>query len=316
MSVKKAMVKKPDNRYKKIEQKLDDLKNLQKYIESPAITQSSDTVKKRYRKKLLTRIVLPVCLLLLLTLGLLLFKPLVFENIFGREIIPITILPFENRTGENNYNNLSVIIQDLLITKLENSKYLYVTTRERMNDILKQLGKKEAEINNELGFEIGRFDGAKAIVAGSINRVENTFVTDIKVLDIETKTILKSASSQGIGVTSIIESQIDDLSKKISRGIGLTDRKIKSNEQSIREVTTTSVEAYNYFVRGREEFDKWYFDDAKQFLSKKKISFAVLGKFSGDQINIRRKSKNIAKFRIDLAQKRYFNGLEDLLKHG
>ena len=57
-------------------------------------------------------------------------------------------------------------------------------------------------------------------------------------------------------------------------------------------------------------------DDAKQFLSKKKISFAVLGKFSGDQINIRRKSKNIAKFRIDLAQKRYFNGLEDLLKHG
>ena len=57
-------------------------------------------------------------------------------------------------------------------------------------------------------------------------------------------------------------------------------------------------------------------DDAKQFLSKKKISFAVLGKFSGDQINIRRKSKNLAKFKINLAQKRYFNGLGDLLKYG
>ena len=57
-------------------------------------------------------------------------------------------------------------------------------------------------------------------------------------------------------------------------------------------------------------------DGVKQFLSKKKISFSVLGKFFGDQINIRRKSKNLAKFRIDLAQKRYFNGLEDLLKHG
>ena len=57
-------------------------------------------------------------------------------------------------------------------------------------------------------------------------------------------------------------------------------------------------------------------DNVKQFLSKKKISFDVLGKFSGDQIIIRRKSKNLAKFRIDLAQKRYFNGLEDLLKHG
>ena len=53
-----------------------------------------------------------------------------------------------------------------------------------------------------------------------------------------------------------------------------------------------------------------------QDLSMKKISYDVLGKFSGDQIIIRRKSKNLAKFRIDLAQKKYFNGLEDLLKHG
>ena len=28
------------------------------------------------------------------------------------------------------------------------------------------------------------------------------------------------------------------------------------------------------------------------------------------------KSKNLAKLKIDLVQKRYFNGLEDLLKHG
>jgi len=53
-----------------------------------------------------------------------------------------------------------------------------------------------------------------------------------------------------------------------------------------------------------------------QFLSKKKISFAVLGKFFGDQINIKHKSKSLVKLGIDLAQKRYFNGLEDLLKHG
>ena len=62
--------------------------------------------------------------------------------------------------------------------------------------------------------------------------------------------------------------------------------------------------------------DKKNIDDVKQFLSKKKISFAVLGKFSGDQIIIRRKSKNLAKFKINSAQKRYFNGLGDLLKHG
>ena len=62
--------------------------------------------------------------------------------------------------------------------------------------------------------------------------------------------------------------------------------------------------------------DKKNIDSVKQFLSKKKISFGVLGKFSSDQINVRRKSKNLAKLKIDLVQKRYFNGLEDLLKHG
>ena len=62
--------------------------------------------------------------------------------------------------------------------------------------------------------------------------------------------------------------------------------------------------------------DKKNVEEVNHILSKKKITFAVLGKFSGDQINIKHKSKNLVKFRIDLAQKRYFNGLEDLLKHG
>jgi phosphoribosylformylglycinamidine synthase len=62
--------------------------------------------------------------------------------------------------------------------------------------------------------------------------------------------------------------------------------------------------------------DKKNIANVEHLLSKKKISFAVLGKFSGDQINIKRKSQNLVKLRVDQGQKRYFNGLEDLLKHG
>ena len=62
--------------------------------------------------------------------------------------------------------------------------------------------------------------------------------------------------------------------------------------------------------------DKKNIETVMQFLSKKKISSVVLGKFSGDQINIKHKSKSLVKFRVNRAQKRYFNGLEDLLKHG
>jgi len=48
--------------------------------------------------------------------------------------------------------------------------------------------------------------------------------------------------------------------------------------------------------------DKKKIKEVNHILSKKKITFAVLGKFSGDQINIKRESKNLVKFRIDLAQ--------------
>lgn len=33
-------------------------------------------------------------------------------------------------------------------------------------------------------------------------------------------------------------------------------------------MTTSSMDAYNYFLRGRREHDKLYFDDARRFLEK------------------------------------------------
>ena len=62
--------------------------------------------------------------------------------------------------------------------------------------------------------------------------------------------------------------------------------------------------------------DKKNIELVKQFLSKKKISFGILGRFSGDQIKIMYKSKYAIKCTIDIAQKKYFNTLGDMLKHG
>ncbi len=62
--------------------------------------------------------------------------------------------------------------------------------------------------------------------------------------------------------------------------------------------------------------DKKNIELVKQVLSEKKISFAILGKFSGDQIKIMYKSKYAVECTIDIAQKKYFNTLGDILKHG
>ena len=62
--------------------------------------------------------------------------------------------------------------------------------------------------------------------------------------------------------------------------------------------------------------DKKNINQVKRFLLKKKSTFAVLGKFSGDQIKFKHKSKYLVKFTVDIAQKKYFNALEELLKNG
>ena len=62
--------------------------------------------------------------------------------------------------------------------------------------------------------------------------------------------------------------------------------------------------------------DKKNIELVKQVLSEKKISFAILGKFSGDQIKIMYKSKYAVKCTVDIARKKYFNTLGDMLKHG
>jgi serine/threonine protein kinase/Tfp pilus assembly protein PilF len=181
----------------------------------------------------------------------------------------IAVISFENQTGEKAYDYLRKAIPNLLITSLEQSKYLSVMTWERMYDLLNQLGKDDVEvIGSELGFELCSMDNVGAIVTGSFVKAGDVFATDVKVLDVKTKRLLKSAQSKGEGIGSILDKQIGELSKEISRGVGLSEQKIEPAQLRIADMTTSSMEAYNYFLQGREEFEKFYYDDARKSLEK------------------------------------------------
>jgi tetratricopeptide (TPR) repeat protein len=132
------------------------------------------------------------------------------------------------------------------------------------------MGREDVKlIDKETGFKVCQMDSIDTIVLGSYSKAGDVFVTDVKVLDVRTKELLKSASTRGNGVGSILQTQIDDLGRQISRGVGLSGRKVReSTPQPIADVTTTSIEAYNYFLRGRDEWNKYYPDDARRFLEK------------------------------------------------
>ncbi len=179
----------------------------------------------------------------------------------------IAVISFDNQTGDETYDRLRKIIPNLLITSLEQSGNFYVVTWERMYDLLKQLGREDTDIiGGELGFELCRLDNIDYIVLGSVAKLGDVFATDVKILDVQSKELLRSASARGSNEASILESQIDELSEEISRGIGLSERKITADSRKIADVTTSSIDAYNEFLKGVEKYERYYYEEARQFL--------------------------------------------------
>jgi tetratricopeptide (TPR) repeat protein len=175
----------------------------------------------------------------------------------------IAVISFENLTGDESQDILQRILPNLLITNLENTGFFHVVTWDRLRDLLKQMGKEDEEtINKDLGFELCRREGIEAIVLGSVMKVGSVFAMDVKVFDVETEELLKSTSSQGEGIDSIINTQIAELSREIALGVGITREEIESADLDISEFTTTSMDAYNYFIKGREDLYDQYTKDA------------------------------------------------------
>ncbi|MGH7496183.1 MAG: protein kinase domain-containing protein [bacterium] len=267
--VHKALQKRPGERYQSVEALLSDLKRVGNGLEAPMSTSWSDILGKALHKKRINRAVAAAGMALLLVWGFLRFKPVVFQNEELAAPKPIAVIKFENQTGDSTYNYLQSAIPSLLITSLEQSQDLQVTTWERMRDLLKQMGKDKVKtIDSDLGFELCRMDGVEVIVLGSFVKAGEVFATNVRVLDVNTKKTLKSASARGEGVASILKTQIDALGVEISRGIGLSERSIQTTQIPIAEVTTTSMEAYQFYIGGREYAEQYYDLDAIRLLEK------------------------------------------------
>ena len=177
------------------------------------------------------------------------------------------------------------MIPNLLITSLEQSKYLQVVTWERLRDILKQMGTGSVEnIDAETGFEICRREGIGTIVTGSFVKLGDKFVTDIKVLRVKSKDLITSGNAEGRGVESI-PGQVDRLSREIARGIGLSEPEIEETQRPVADVTTSSMEAYAYYLKAVDAMDKVYNAEAIRELGKAlqiDTTFAVAYLLLGD----------------------------------
>ncbi len=267
--VLKCLEKEKGKRYQSADDLLAELIRVEKTL--PATTHALPLRKPQTSKQITVRLPskkvwIPAGAVLLVLAALLVWQFLPEGEAAKRTV---AVLGFRNQTGDSGLDYLRETIPNLLITSLEQSKHIRVTSWQRLRDLFRQAGRAEAAIyNDEAGLEVCRGQGIEAVVVGFFSKAGETFVSDVKVLDAGTREVLKSASARGEGINSILKSQIDEISRAVGRGIGKPLLKLEAPARPIVDLTTSSLEAYNYFLRGRSDLEKFYFADARKFLEK------------------------------------------------
>jgi len=181
----------------------------------------------------------------------------------------VAVVAFENQTGDPKYDPLSKVIPSLLITNLENTGLFHVSTWERMRDVLGQMGRKGVEIvDGEAGFAFCRREGVAFIVVGSVSRAGETFVTEFKLLDPDSRKIVATAAARGTGEDSILIAHIDELSRRIAQGMGVAGQKLEATRLAVADLTTRSTEAYTAYLQGVEQLNRFEETAARESFEK------------------------------------------------
>ena len=180
------------------------------------------------------------------------------------------------------------------------------TTPPNHGDYLVIIGKTKDELGGSEYYEyIHKFIGGHC---PTVN-FKDSKINMLTVLSLIKNKLVKSVHDCSKGGAAIAISELS-IFGNIGCDINIEELLYK-NDISIEKLLFSESHSRYLLV-----IDKKNIAQVKQFLLKKKTSFAILGKFSGDQIQFKHKSKYLVKFTVDIAQKKYFNTLEELLKNG
>ena len=180
------------------------------------------------------------------------------------------------------------------------------TTPPNHGDYLVIIGKTKNELGGSEYYEyIHKFIGGHC---PTVN-FKDSKINMLTVLSLIKNKLVKSVHDCSKGGAAIAISELS-IFGNIGCDINI-EKLLYKNDISIEKLLFSESHSRYLLVINKKNIAQ-----VKQFLLKKKTSFAILGKFSGDQIQFKHKSKYLVKFTVDIAQKKYFNTLEELLKNG
>jgi TolB-like protein len=268
-AILKCLEKSKDQRYQSVEDLSADLAKIERSLPKtsrPLPVRRAATSKQITVRVPSKKVWIPAVAVLVAAAAFLIWQ-LVPESPGAMRLI--AVMGFKNQTGDPSFDYLQETIPNLLITSLEQSGRFRVTSWQRLKDLLQQAGGSPSDfLDEQAGFEICRKAGIEVLAVGFYTKAGDRFVTDVKVLDAATKQPLRTAQSGGKGPGSILETQIDEISRAVSKGFGRSVLKLEKAAPKVIDLATNSLEAYDAFVRGRDEYERFFYVDAQRSLKR------------------------------------------------
>jgi len=110
----------------------------------------------------------------------------------------ITVLYFDNNTGDKAYDPLAKGLADMMITDLSAAPGLVVVEREKLEAVLNELKLQRTKFfDPKTAQKIGKGIGASYAVTGAFVSLEPNIRIDVRVIKIETATVVKASSVDG-----------------------------------------------------------------------------------------------------------------------
>jgi len=259
--IAKALAKDPAERYPSAAAFVADLKHFQSGVARPSGA-----------KRRMPRFAIPGVVLLIAFVALIVMDPLHLLPTSTRDAAAgddvLAIMYFENLAQEGDPHRFGEIITNLLITGLSQSKDLKVVSSQRLYDILKMQGKEGAKIiDRSTATEIAKTAGARWMMRGSILQVEPYFILTTELLDVTTGHIEASQKLTGAPGETIF-ALVDKMTGETRSDLSVPVHLDISETPSVIDVTTSSLDAYRYYLQGLEYRYKYYSAEAAESFRK------------------------------------------------
>ncbi|MGH7630707.1 MAG: protein kinase domain-containing protein [Gemmatimonadales bacterium] len=159
---------------------------------------------------------------------------------------PVILTDFENHTADSM---LGTALTEAFRIDLSQSPVVSVVAPARVTVALTRMRRDPAAtLERELGREVARREGIRAVVAGNITRVGDSYVVFARIENAETGEVLAGFREVAANANEIIRA-LDRVSKQLRRRIGESVRSVAEGPP-LEHVTTASLQALSLYSQG------------------------------------------------------------------